>query len=161
MAREDQVARMRELGVTPSFFTAHTYFWGDRHRDIFMGPDRAGVISPSQWALQHGVRYSSHLDSPVVPMRPLQAIWSQVFRQTYGGDVLGPEQRVDVMQAIRAVTIDAAWQVFQDDDRGSLEPGKLADLVVLSGSPLADPMALRELKVDRTIVGGATIYRRQ
>ena len=161
MAREDQVARMRELGVTPSFFTAHTYFWGDRHRDIFMGPDRADVISPSQWALQHGVRYSSHLDSPVVPMRPLQAIWSQVFRQTYGGDVLGPEQRVDVMQAIKAVTIDAAWQVFQDDDRGSLEPGKLADLVVLSGSPLADPMALRELKVDRTIVGGATIYRRQ
>jgi len=161
MAREDQVARMRELGVTPSFFTAHTYFWGDRHRDIFMGPDRADVISPSQWALQYGVRYSSHLDSPVVPMRPLQAIWSQVFRQTYGGDVLGPEQRVDVMQAIRAVTIDAAWQVFQDDDRGSLEPGKLADLVVLSGSPLADPIALRELKVDRTIVGGATIYRRQ
>lgn len=160
MAREDQVARMKGLGVTPSFFTAHTWFWGDRHRDIFLGPERAAVISPSRWALDHGVRYSSHLDSPVVPMRPLQAVWSQVFRQTYAGDVLGPEQRVDVMQALRAVTIDAAWQTFQENDRGSLEPGKYADIVILSGSPLAEPGAMRELQVDRTIIGGAEVYRR-
>ncbi|MEM1113818.1 MAG: amidohydrolase [Pseudomonadota bacterium] len=161
MAREEQVKRMKGLGITPSFFSAHTYFWGDRHREIFMGPARADAISPAQWAVQHGVRYSSHLDSPVVPMRPLQAVWSQVFRQTYGGDVLGPEQRVSVMQALRAVTIDAAWQVFQEDEIGSIEPGKLADLIVLSGSPLKEPMAMRDLKVDRTVVGGATIYRRQ
>ncbi|MDH3993214.1 MAG: amidohydrolase family protein, partial [Gammaproteobacteria bacterium] len=161
MAREDQVARMKALGVTPSFFSAHTWYWGDRHRDIFIGPDRAAVISPARWAQEHGLRFSSHLDTPVVPMQPLQAVWSQVFRQTYGGDVLGPEQRIDVMSALRAVTIDAAWQVFQEDNRGSLEPGKYADLVVLSGSPLEDPMAMRELQVERTLVGGATIYRRQ
>jgi predicted amidohydrolase YtcJ len=160
MAREDQIARMKELGVTPSFFSAHTYFWGDRHRDIFMGRDRADVISPAQWALKYGVPFSSHLDSPVVPMRPLQAVWSMVHRQTYGGDVLGPEQRVSVMQALRAVTIDAAWQVFQEGDRGSLEPGKYADLIVLSGNPLDDPMAMRELQVEKTLVGGATIYQR-
>jgi hypothetical protein len=65
------------------------------------------------------------------------------------------------MSALRAVTIDAAWQVFQEDNRGSLEPGKYADLVVLSGNPLDDPMAMRELQVERTLVGGATIYRRQ
>ena len=158
MAREEQVARMKDLGVTPSFFTAHTYYWGDRHRDIFMGPERAAVMSPSRWAQDHGLRFSSHMDTPVTPMLPLQAVWSQVHRITYGGDVLGPEQRISVMDALRAVTIDAAWQVFQEDNRGSLEPGKYADLVMLSGNPLDDPMAMRELEVERTLVGGATIY---
>ena len=160
MSREDQVARMKQLGVTPSFFTAHTWYWGDRHRDIFLGPERAAVISPGKWALDYGLRFTSHMDTPVTPMLPLQAVWSQVFRQTYGGDVLGPEQRISVMEALRAVTIDAAWQVFQEDNRGSLEPGKYADLVVLSGNPLDDPMAMRDLEVEQTIIGGATIYRR-
>ncbi len=160
MARKDQVARMKEFGVTPSFFSAHTWYWGDRHRDIFLGPERAAVISPAGWARDYGVRFSSHLDTPVTPMQPLQAVWSQVFRITSGGDVLGPEQRIGVMAALRAVTIDAAWQVFQEDNRGSLEPGKYADLVVLSGNPLDDPMAMRDLAVERTLVGGVTIYRR-
>ncbi|MDG2046824.1 MAG: amidohydrolase [Halioglobus sp.] len=160
MAREDQIARMRELGVTPSFFTAHTWYWGDRHRDIFMGPERAAVMSPSRWALDYGVRFSSHLDTPVTPMLPLQAVWSQVHRITYDGDVLGPEQRIGVMDALRAVTIDAAWQIFQEDNRGSLEPGKYADIIVLSGSPLDDAMAMRDLVVERTLIGGATVYQK-
>lgn len=157
-AREDQIDRMKALGVTPSFFTAHTWYWGDRHRDIFLGPERAAAISPSKWALDRGLRFSSHLDTPVTPLLPLQAVWSQVHRITYGGSVLGPEQRIGVMQALRAVTIDAAWQVFQDSNRGSLEKGKYADLVVLSGNPMDDPMAMRELQVKRTVVGGVTIY---
>lgn len=161
MARKDQVARMKALGVTPSFFSAHTWYWGDRHRDIFIGPERASRISPARWARDRGLRFSSHLDTPVTPMLPLQAVWSQVHRQTTGGDVLGPEQRIGVMDALRAVTIDAAWQVFQEGNRGSLEPGKYADLVILSGNPLDDPMAMRDLRVERTVVGGATIYRHQ
>lgn len=161
MARKDQIARMKTLGVTPSFFTAHTWYWGDRHRDIFMGPERAAVMSPSRWAKEAGVRFSSHLDTPVTPMEPLQAVWSVVHRITHGGDVLGPEQRVDVMDALRAVTIDAAWQVFQEDNLGSLEVGKFADLVVLSGNPLDDPMNMRALNVLQTVVGGATIYERK
>lgn len=160
MAREDQIARMRALGITPSFFTAHTWYWGDRHRDIFMGPERAAVMSPSGWALDYGVRFSSHLDTPVTPMLPLQAVWSQVHRMTYDGDVLGPEQRIGVMDALRAVTIDAAWQIFQEDNRGSLEPGKYADIIMLSGNPLDDAMAMRELDVERTIIGGATVYQK-
>lgn len=160
MAREDQVARMKAIGVTPSFFSAHTYYWGDRHRDIFMGPERAAVMSPARWAQQYDVRFSSHMDTPVTPMLPLQAVWSQVHRMTTSGDVLGPEQRIGVMDALRAVTIDAAWQVFQEDNRGSLEPGKYADLVVLSGNPLDDPMALRELQVQRTVIGGVSIYKK-
>ena len=160
MLRQDQVERMVELGVTPSFFAAHTWYWGDRHRDIFLGPERASRISPAAWAKAAGLRFSSHMDTPVTPMLPLQAAWSLVFRETFGGDVLGPEQRVDVMTALRAVTIDAAWQIFQADERGSLEPGKLADLVLLSGSPLEDPYRMRELEVEGTWVGGARVYRR-
>lgn len=160
MAREDQVARMKALGVTPSFFSAHTWYWGDRHRDIFLGPERAALISPARWAQQNGLRFSSHLDTPVTPMLPLQAVWSMVQRITRGGDVLGPQQRIGVMDALRAVTIDAAWQVFQEDNRGSLEPGKYADLVILSGNPVADPMGLRELEVEQTVIGGATVYRK-
>lgn len=161
MAREDQIARMKGLGVTPSFFSAHTYYWGDRHRDIFMGPERAAVMSPAKWAQDYDVRFTSHLDTPVTPMLPLQAVWSMVHRQTYAGDVLGPQQRISVMDALRAVTIDAAWQVFQEGNRGSLEAGKFADLIILSGSPLKSPMDLRELKVEQTLIGGATIYRKQ
>lgn len=161
MAREDQIARMKGLGVTPSFFSAHTYYWGDRHRDIFMGPERAATMSPAKWAQDYQVPFTSHLDTPVTPMLPLQAVWSMVHRQSYGGDVLGPEQRISVMDALRAVTIDAAWQVFQEDNRGSLESGKFADLIVLSGSPLKNPMAMRELVVEQTLIGGATIYRKK
>lgn len=161
MAREDQVARMKDLGITPSFFSAHTYYWGDRHRDIFMGPERAATMSPARWAIDNGVRFSSHMDTPVTPMLPLQAVWSQVHRKSTSGAVLGPEQRIGVIDALRAVTIDAAWQIFQEDNRGSLEAGKLADLVVLSGNPVDDPEGMRELQVERTVIGGVTVYRRQ
>ena len=126
-----------------------------------MGPERAAAMSPARWAQDYGLRFSSHMDTPVTPMLPLQAVWSQVHRISHGGDVIGPGQRIDVMSALRAVTIDAAWQVFEEDNRGSLEPGKYADLVVLSGNPLDDPMAMRDLKVERTLIGGATIFRRQ
>lgn len=159
MTRKDQVVRMAELGVTPSFFAAHTYFWGDRHAGIFMGPERAANMSPAKWAQDAGIRFSSHMDTPVTPMRPLQAIWSPVERQTKSGVVLGPNQRIDRMSALRAVTIDAAWQVFMDKEIGSIEPGKIADLVVLSGSPLTAP-DMRELKVDMTIIDGVTHYQR-
>jgi predicted amidohydrolase YtcJ len=161
MAREDQLLRMKRLGVTPSFFSAHTYYWGDRHRDIFMGPQRAARMSPTRSAQDLGLRYSVHLDTPVVPMQPLQLLWSTVNRKSTSGAVIGPEQRVGVLEALRAMTIDAAWQVFQDVNRGSLEPGKFADLVILSGNPLDDPESIRELEVMETFVGGVSVYRRQ
>ena len=160
MARKDQVARMAELGVTPSFFSSHTYYWGDRHAAIFMGPERAQNMSPARWALDAGVRYSSHADTPVTPMLPLQVVWSQVNRETTSGAVLGPHQRVTPMEALRAVTIDAAWQVFMDDEVGSIEPGKRADLIVLSGSPL-EPGDIRDLVVERTLIDGAEVYSRR
>ncbi len=159
MTRLDQIQRMAALGVTPSFFSAHTYYWGDRHAAIFMGPERAANMSPARWALDAGVRFSSHLDTPVTPMLPLQAIWSQVNRESTSGVVIGPNQRIDRLSALRAVTIDAAWQVFMDDQIGSIEPGKRADLVVLSDNPLSAEN-IRSIKVDRTVIDGATVYSR-
>ena len=160
MAREDQLLRMKELGVTPSFFSAHTYYWGDRHRDIFMGPRRAARMSPTRSAQDIGLRYSVHLDTPVTPMQPLQLLWSTVNRVTTSGAVIGPEQRVSPTMALRAMTIDAAWQVFQEDRIGSLEPGKLADLVILSGDPLSEQEDIRQLKVLETVIGGVSVYQR-
>ena len=159
MAREDQLLKMKELGVTPSFFSAHTYYWGDRHRDIFMGPERAFRMSPAKSSENIGLRYSVHLDTPVVPMDPMQLLWSTVNRISTGGNVIGEEQRVSPMNAIRAMTIDAAWQVFQEDRIGSLESGKLADMIILNGDPLTEP-DVRDLQVDETIIGGVSVFTR-
>ncbi|CAB1370379.1 amidohydrolase [Denitratisoma oestradiolicum] len=160
-ARLDQLDRMARLSVIPSFFSAHTYYWGDRHRDIFLGPERAANISPTRWAKQKGLRFSVHLDTPVAPMNPRLLLWSTVNRLSSSGQPIGPEQRLTVMEALRAMTIDAAWQIHQENRIGSLEPGKLADMVVLSDDPRKRPEALRNLKVDATLVGGVTIFPRE
>jgi predicted amidohydrolase YtcJ len=159
MTRDDQLDRMRALGVVPSFFALHTFYWGDRHRAIFLGPERAARISPTRGALARGVRFTLHCDTPVVPMEPLRLVWAAVNRRSTGGAEIGPEQRIDAARALRAVTIDAAWQHFEDGEKGSLEPGKLADLVVLDRSPLAEPASLDRIRVVETIVGGRTIFR--
>ncbi|BAJ30449.1 MULTISPECIES: amidohydrolase [Kitasatospora] len=156
-ATEDQLRRMRRLGVTASFFVSHTYYWGDQHRDIFLGPERARRISPLRSAHRRGVRYSLHLDTPVVPQRPLDAVWSAVNRLTRSGQVLGPEQRATRLEALRGVTSEAAWQHFEEDVKGTLEPGKYADLVVLGADPLRVPAEeIKDVPVLETVVGGAS-----
>ncbi|GHD16676.1 amidohydrolase [Halioglobus japonicus] len=160
MARDDQLDEMKRLGITPSFFSAHTYYWGDRHRDIFMGPERARRMSPSQSALERDLMFSTHLDSPVVPMEPMRMLWATVNRISTGGEVIGERQRIPAMEALRAITINAAYQIFRDDELGSIEPGKYADLVVLDGDPLTDPAAIADIQVLRTVVGGLTVFER-
>jgi predicted amidohydrolase YtcJ len=160
MARADQLDRMAELEVIPSFFSLHTFYWGDRHRRLFMGPERAARMSPAATALEKGVRFTIHCDAPVVPLEPLRLVWSAVNRRTRSGFIVGPAERIDVMQALRAVTIDAAYSMFLDEELGSLEIGKLADLAILSGSPLDAPATIDQLRVVETIRGGETIYQR-
>lgn len=161
MVRKDQLDEIAELGITPSFFVGHVFYWGDRHRDIFMGPERAAGISPLKSSIDRGIRFTVHDDTPVTPVDPLQLIWVSVNRLTRSGQVLGPEERVTPLQAMRAMTIDAAWQNFEEDVKGSIEPGKLADLVILSDNPLTvDPLTIREIRVLETIVGGETVFRR-
>ena len=159
MARHDQLDRMQRLGVIPSFFVLHTYYWGDRHREIFLGPERAAHISPTRSALERGIRFTLHADTPVAPMEPLRIVWAAVNRRTTSGIALGPTERITPMQALRAVTIDAAYQHFAERDTGSLEVGKLADLVIVERSPLADPEHIDQIRVLETIVGGRTAYR--
>jgi predicted amidohydrolase YtcJ len=159
MARDDQLDRMKTLGVIPSFFVLHTYYWADRHRDIFLGPERTARISPTRGAVDRGLRFTLHADTPVVPMNPLRIVWSAVNRRSTSGAVVGPEQRIDTMRALRAVTIDAAFQHFEENEKGSLEPGKLADLVILDRSPLDDPEHIDEIRVLDTIIGGRSVYQ--
>jgi hypothetical protein len=159
MTRPDQLDRMRSLGVVPSFFSLHTFYWGDRHRSVFMGPERAARMSPAASARERGVPFTIHCDAPVVPMEPLRLVWAAVNRETRSGYVVGPGERISVMEALRAVTSTAAWQHFEEADKGSIEPGKLADFVVLSGSPLAQPETIDELRVLETWLGGERVYR--
>ena len=157
--REDQLDRIKRLGVVPSFFVVHTYFWGDRHRDIFLGPDRARRISPLRSALKRGIRFSNHNDTFVTPIDPLLSVWSAVNRLTSSGQVLGEEYTISVMDALRSVTSWAAYQACEETSKGSLEPGKLADMVVLGDNPLAvDKKAIRDIPVLATIVGNELVY---
>jgi predicted amidohydrolase YtcJ len=160
-AREDQLARMGQLGVSPSFFVAHVYYWGDRHRDIFLGPERAARISPLASSLRHHLRFTVHNDTSVTPVNPLQLVWTAVNRVTSSGKVLGKEEAIPVMDALRSITSEAAWQNFEEKDRGSIEPGKLADMVILDRNPLTVPAdEIRKLKVMKTIIGGETVFSR-
>ncbi len=159
MVREDQLDQYKTLGLTPSFFSLHVYYWGDRHKTIFIGPERAVRISPAQSAVKRGIRFTIHCDTDVVPMTPLLLMSTAVNRITHGEQVLGPEQCITPLQALKAHTIDAAWQVFQEDRLGSLEPGKFADLVVLDRNPLDDPKGIKDIQVMETIVGGQTVFR--
>ena len=158
MARIDQLDKMSRLDITPSFFNTHTYYWGDVHSQNAMGPKRAAAMSAAASAEKFGLRFSLHSDAPVTPINPLQLIWSAVNRETLSGAVIGGDERISIMSALRAVTIDAAWQVFQDNNRGSIEVGKFADLVVLSGDLLAEGEDIRALSVIETIVNGETVF---
>lgn len=159
MTREDQLDEMKALGISPSFFVSHTYYWGDQHRDLFMGPDRAPHMSPLKSALQRGIRFSIHLDTPVTPMSPLQAVWSAVNRVSRTGKVIGPDQRITPLEALNAVTLDAAWQEHDEKIKGSIAPGKFADFVVLAENPLTvNPAHIKDIAIVETIVGGKTIF---
>jgi predicted amidohydrolase YtcJ len=158
--RDDQLDRMAQLGVTVSFFSAHVHFWGETHSAVFLGPGRAARISPARAALDRGLRITIHNDAPVTPTRPLHLMWCAVERQTTTGRVLGPGQRITAGEALRAHTIDAAWQVFQEHERGSIEPGKRADFAILSDDPLTTGKPLKDIAVEETVVLGETVFRR-
>lgn len=159
MATEAQLDRMQRLGVMASFFAVHTYYWGDRHQRLFLGPGRAQRIDPLASALGRQIHFALHSDCPVTPVNPLMSVWSAVNRITREGKVLGPEQRILVRDALRAFTIDAAYLAFEDRDKGTLVPGKLGDFVVLDRDPLAvEPETIRDIQVLRTVVGGRDVF---
>jgi len=157
--RDDQLDFSAEHGLTPSFFPIHVNFWGDRHRDLFLGPERAARINPSRSALDRKIRITLHHDAPIAGIEMLKVASAAVNRVTTGGETLGPEECITPFEALRAITADAAWQNFEEGRKGTLEAGKLADLVVLSDDPLGvDPMAIEKIRVLRTIKDGDTVF---
>ena len=156
--REDQMRRMVTLGMTVSFFSAHIHFWGDRHYDTFLGPDRAARISPAGTAERVGLRYTIHNDASVTPTRPLHLAHCAVNRRTASGRLLGKEERISVLSALKAQTIDAAWQVFQEAERGSITEGKIADFAILDRNPLKDGVSPADCTVTATYRRGKLVY---
>jgi predicted amidohydrolase YtcJ len=157
--REDQIDAYKALGVFPSLFPMHTFYWGDWHRDHTVGPVNADNISPTGWLVERGMMFGSHHDAPVAFPDSMRILDATVTRRTRSGDILGPDQRVDVMTALKAITIWPAWQHFEEDDKGSIEVGKLADFVLLSEDPTAvDPETLDQLRVMATIKEDEVIY---
>jgi predicted amidohydrolase YtcJ len=157
--REDQVDSYKKLGVFLSLFPMHTFYWGDWHRDHTVGPVHAQNISPTGWARERGMIFGTHHDAPVAFPNSMRILSATVTRRTRSGDILGPDQRVDAMTALKAMTIWPAWQHFEENDKGSIERGKLADFVILSDNPMTvDPGKLAELQVRVTIKDDEVIF---
>ncbi|AWP83722.1 amidohydrolase [Bordetella bronchiseptica] len=159
--RQDQIPALKSLGVLASLFPMHTYYWGDWHRDSVLGPQRAENISPMRWVTDAGMPVTSHHDAPVAFPDSMRVLSATVNRITRSGHVLGPHQRLDPLTALKSMTLWAAYQHFEEDDKGSITRGKLADFVVLSGNPLEVPPAtLAGLKVLQTVKEGRVIFDR-
>ena len=156
--RDDQLERMAKIGMIASFFNAHVYYWGDIHLKN-LGPVRGPHISPIQAAIDRGVAYNMHTDCPVVPPDLFHSIWTAVNRITKGGIVLGEDQRVSVWNALRGVTIGAAYAYFEENEKGSLKAGKRADLIIVDQNPLSvGPMALKDIRVLTCIKDGRQVW---
>ena len=155
----DQLEDIKELGIIPSFFIAHTYYWGDVHIKNF-GLQRAEEISPAGSSSKKQIVYTFHQDSPVIEPNMFETIWCAVNRKTRQGITLGTDERISVIEAIKAVTINSAYQYFEESTKGSIKEGKIADLIVVDKNPLkVDRNELRNIKVLETIKDGQTIYK--
>ena len=158
---EDQLDRARDLGVVPSFFSAHNYLFSDFHVSDTVGPERGFRINPAADAVKRGMKFTIHHDSPVTPADQIALMWAAVNRVGESGRVNGPDQRISPLEALKAGTIHAAYQYFEENIKGSLEVGKLADLVVLSANPLkVDPMAILDIEVLATIKEGKVVFEK-
>lgn len=157
----DQIDKLKDCGVIPSFFVAHTYHWGDIHIQNF-GFERAKNISPVKSAIDKGVEYYTfHQDSPVIEPNMLETIWCAVNRVTKNGVKLGEHQCISVLDALKGITINAAYQYFEEDSKGSIEVGKNADFVILSDNPLKyDKEKIKDIDVLCTIKSDDIIYKK-
>lgn len=150
-----QYRRMSTLGACASLFINHIWEWGDVHYERTLGPDRARRMDAAATALRSGITISLHSDSPVTPLNPLRTVQHAVTRRTQQGRVLGEEECISVEDALRAVTIGAAFQLHMDAEVGSIEPGKFADFVALDRDPrLVEPTEIGAIRVVSTMLGG-------
>jgi hypothetical protein len=155
----EQLDRLAELRVIPSLFPMHTYYWGDWYRRI-IGDAEAQKISPIRSALQRSQVVTSHTDAPIALPNLLQVMWATVNRTSRDVVLIGENERLTPLEALKSVTLWGAYQHFEEDTKGSIEVGKLADLVILSADPLAEEnkATINEIKVEETIKEGRTVY---
>ena len=157
--RDDQLQRMEQLGIIASFFVVHTYYWGDRHYNIFLGDKRANRIDPLASALSYHIPFTLHNDTFVTPIDPLLSVWSAVNRKTAQGRILGTDQQISVYEAMKAITINGAYQFHEENIKGSLEPNKLADMTILNEDPFKiNPNEIKNISVNATIIDGKIVY---
>ena len=156
----EHISKMRDLGVIPNFFPNHVYYFGDRHRDRFLGPDRVTHLDPIGSAIQAGIKPLLHSDCPVTPVNPLFCIQNAIARVTSSGKVLTEVERVATREAISMMTVNAAYGAFEENVKGSLEIGKLGDLVVLNHDPFQEAAhELGQIESAATVVGGQVMYQ--
>ena len=158
--RPDHLEKYAAWKITPSFFTLHCFYFGDTHV-ANRGLAEAERISPMKSARALGLRPANHTDFNVSPLDQLFTMHTAVNRVTRSGRVLGERERVSPLDALEAVTIDGARLYGEETTKGSIEPGKRADLVILSANPLAvDPAAIKDIHVEETVKDGVTVWRR-
>lgn len=161
-SRPDHIQKIKELGVIPSYFSTHTYLWGDWHYSSVFGSERASFISPANSALKAGIIFTIHHDAPVTPPDLITAVYAAVNRKTRSGRILGPDERITTIEALKAITINAAYQLQEEKIKGSIKEGKLADFVILDQNPLTiDPEKIRSIKVLETIKEDIPVYIRK
>lgn len=161
LARRDQYEAMPEINMIPSIFVSHCWYWGDVHIKNF-GPERAGRISASRDALDAGLPFTFHTDTPVIRPNLFEAVWCAAKRVTKGGVQLDVDQRVSVYEGLKAITINGAYQYGEEARKGTLEAGKLADLCIVEKNPLkVDLDEVRDLKVLEAIKEGVTVWKRE
>ncbi|TXJ47526.1 amidohydrolase [Brachyspira pilosicoli] len=160
IVKENEYKRMSEFNIIPSLFVAHIYYWGDTHI-INLGMERASQISASKTALENNLPFTYHQDTPVIKPNMIETISCALNRTTKDGVLLGKNQKIDALNAFKAITINAAYQNGEEDIKGSLKEGKLADLVILSAAPLKiDSKDMNSIEVLETIKEGKTLYKK-
>ena len=158
--RPDQLADYARIGVGPAYFSNHTYYFADIHRTNFP-PEVVNFISPFKAAMKAGLHPSNHSDSPVTPLDPFTQLWSSMARTSLTGVVSGADQRLSAYEGLQMLTTGPAWQVFEENRKGRIKAGLLADFVVLDRNPLTTPLGqIRSIKVMMTVKEGAVVWRR-
>lgn len=158
--RKDQLDKYVEYKMIPSLYTEHTFFFADAHIKN-RGIEQASFISPMKTAIEKGLKPTNHTDFNVAPIDQMMVVWTSVNRVSRNGEIIGAEERISPYQALQAITTNAAYQYFEEDKKGTLEKGKLADLVILNNNPLkVEPMEIKNIKVLETIKEGQSIYKR-
>ncbi|MFM2300292.1 MAG: hypothetical protein RLZZ84_28 [Pseudomonadota bacterium] len=159
--RPDQLAAYQRIGVGPAYFSNHTYYFADIHRSNFPA-DVVAFISPFQAALKAGLHPSNHSDAPVTPLDPMTQLWSSMTRTSQTGVISGADQRLSAWEGLKMLTAGPAWQIFEENRKGRIKVGLLADFVVLDKNPLTTPVdQIRAIKVLETVKEGRTVWQRQ